>query len=172
MANGKVEGIVGYARRNFMVPIPRCASWDSFNADLEAQCCTRQNDILRGHKEPIGERLQRDLAALKPLPAAPFEACDQANGKVSSQALVRYDSSSVKKSIQWIDFSEERLLGPGRLWPSRCLDPRLCRPGRDRLPWRGDRPAPTLLRARGRRLRSGPLPSADRAQDQCLGVSH
>ena len=100
MANGKIEGIVGYTRRNFMVPIPRCASWDSFNADLEAQCCTRQNDILRGHKEPIGERLQRDLAALKPLPAAPFEACDQANGKVSSQSLVRYDSSSVKKSIQ------------------------------------------------------------------------
>ena len=161
MANGKVEGIVGYARRNFMVPIPRCASWDSFNADLEAQCCTRQNDILRGHKEPIGERLQRDLAALRPLPAAPFEACDQANGKVSSQALVRYDSLSVKKTIQWIDFSEERLLGPGRLWPSRCLDPRLCRPGRDRLPQRSDRPAPTLLRARGRRLRSGPLPSAD-----------
>jgi len=40
-----------------------------------------------------------------------------ANGKVSSQALVRYDSSSVKKTSQWIDFSEERLFGPCRLWP-------------------------------------------------------
>ncbi|MBM3613382.1 MAG: hypothetical protein FJX19_10520, partial [Alphaproteobacteria bacterium] len=34
--------------------------------------------ILRGHKETIGERLQRDLVAMRPLPAAPFEACDQA----------------------------------------------------------------------------------------------
>ena len=29
---GKVEGLVGYARRNFMVPIPRVSSWDELNA--------------------------------------------------------------------------------------------------------------------------------------------
>ena len=38
MANGSVEGLVGYARRNFMVPIPRFASWVEFNAYLKAQC--------------------------------------------------------------------------------------------------------------------------------------
>ena len=32
---GKVEGLVGYARRNFFVPIPRFASWDALNADLK-----------------------------------------------------------------------------------------------------------------------------------------
>ncbi len=32
---GKVEGLVGYARRNFMAPLPRFESWDAFNADLE-----------------------------------------------------------------------------------------------------------------------------------------
>ena len=32
---GNVEGVVGYARRNFMVPRPRFASWDAFNAQLE-----------------------------------------------------------------------------------------------------------------------------------------
>ena len=45
MANGSVEGLVGYARRNFMVPIPRFASWVEFNAYLEAQCSKRQNDM-------------------------------------------------------------------------------------------------------------------------------
>ena len=30
---GKVEGLVGYVRRNFFVPIPRFASWDALNAD-------------------------------------------------------------------------------------------------------------------------------------------
>ena len=34
---GKVEGLVGYARRNFFVPIPRFGSWDALNADLECQ---------------------------------------------------------------------------------------------------------------------------------------
>ena len=33
---GKVEGLVGYARRNFMVPIPRVSSWEELNAHLEA----------------------------------------------------------------------------------------------------------------------------------------
>ena len=74
---GAVEGMVGYARRNHMVPIPHFASWDDFNADLEGQCRARLTRILRGHKETIGERLQRDLVAMRPLPAAPFDACDQ-----------------------------------------------------------------------------------------------
>ena len=57
---GSVEGLVGFARRNFMVPVPRFATWAEFNAYLEAQCQKRQNDVLRGHKENIGGRLQRD----------------------------------------------------------------------------------------------------------------
>ena len=50
---GKVEGLVGYARRNFMVPIPRFASWDAFNTHLEAACRKRRERTLRGHKETI-----------------------------------------------------------------------------------------------------------------------
>ena len=73
-----------------MVQIPQFATWDAFNAWLEELCRKRQRDRLRGESETIGERLQRDLAAMRPLPASPFEACDQASGRVSSQALVRY----------------------------------------------------------------------------------
>jgi hypothetical protein len=35
---GKGEGLVGYARRNLMVPVPCSATWDAFNAHLEAEC--------------------------------------------------------------------------------------------------------------------------------------
>jgi transposase len=98
---GGAEGLVGYARRNFMVPIPRFATWDAFNAFLEEQCRKRQGDILRGHTETIGERLQRDLAAMKPLPAAPFEACDQADGQVSSQSLVRYKTNDYSVPVAY-----------------------------------------------------------------------
>jgi len=35
---GKVEGLVGYARRNFLVPIPRVGSWEELNTHLREQC--------------------------------------------------------------------------------------------------------------------------------------
>jgi transposase len=67
---GKVEGLVGYIRRNFLVPIPSFESFDALNAHLEEQCLKRFEARLRGHSETIGERLERDLEALLPLPAA------------------------------------------------------------------------------------------------------
>ena len=98
---GNVEGMVGYTRRNHMVPIPHFPDWESFNADLEAQCRARQEHILRGHKETIGERLRADLSAMSPLPAAPFEACNQTSGRVSSQSLVRYDTNDYSVPVAY-----------------------------------------------------------------------
>src|SRR3954471_6874112 len=88
---GKVEGLVGYARRNFLVPVPRVESFAALNAHLERRCLDRLDHRVRGHAESIGERLQRDLAALQTRPGAPYEACDRKAGRVSALSLVRYD---------------------------------------------------------------------------------
>lgn len=98
---GGVEGLVGYARRNFMVPVPRFPSWAALNAWLEEQCRRRQDDVLRGHTETIAERLARDLDAMAELPPAPFDACDQAAGRVSSQALVRYKTNDYSVPVAY-----------------------------------------------------------------------
>jgi transposase len=90
---GKVEGLVGYARRNFMVPVPRFGSWEEWNEDLAQQCRMRRERRLRGHTETIGERFERDRAALLPLPAAAYEACEKVSARVSSLSLVRYRSN-------------------------------------------------------------------------------
>jgi len=90
---GKVEGLVGYSRRNFMVPIPRASSWEELNLHLEADCRKRRERRLRGHTETIGERFERDRASLLPLPAAPYEACEKISARVSSLSLVRYRSN-------------------------------------------------------------------------------
>jgi len=90
---GKVEGLVGYARRNFMVPIPRANSWEELNLHLEADCRKRRERRLRGHTETIGERFERDRAALMPLPATAYEACEKISARVSSLSLVRYRSN-------------------------------------------------------------------------------
>jgi hypothetical protein len=98
---GKVEGIVGYSRRNFMVPIPRAHSWDELNAQLAERCRMRRERRLRGHKETIGERFERDRAAMLPLPAAPYEACEKISARVSSLSLVRYRSNDYSVPTQY-----------------------------------------------------------------------
>ena len=90
---GKVEGLVGYARRNFMVPIPHFASWEAFNEHLEAKCRTNRERTLRRHSETIGERFERDRRAFLPLPAAPYDACDKRSTRVTSLSLVRYQTN-------------------------------------------------------------------------------
>src|SRR5918994_5525209 len=74
---GKVEGLVGYARRNFLVPVPRVESFAALNAHLERRCLDRLDHRVRGHAERIGERLPRDPAALPARAAAPYEACER-----------------------------------------------------------------------------------------------
>ena len=64
---GKVEGLVGYMRRNFLVPVPSFESFDALNAYLEQRCLERMDAQLRGHTETIGQRMERDLDG----PAAP-----------------------------------------------------------------------------------------------------
>jgi transposase len=87
---GKVEGLVGWTRRNLLVPVPRAASFTALNEQLLEGCRRRLGDRLRGHDETIGERLVRDLAAFHDLPASPYDACEKKAGRVSSLSLVRY----------------------------------------------------------------------------------
>src|SRR5437660_4979964 len=87
---GKVEGLVGWIRRNLLVPVPRAASFTALNEQLLEGCRRRLGDRLRGHDETIGERLARDLAAFQDLPPAPYDACEKKAARVSSQSLVRY----------------------------------------------------------------------------------
>jgi transposase len=87
---GNVEGVIGYGRRNFLVPAPRFDSFDDLNAWLEARCLKRQDDIVRGHSDPIGERLMRDLDALMVLPQTPYDACEKVSTRATSISMVRY----------------------------------------------------------------------------------
>ena len=87
---GKVEGMVGYMRRNFLVPVPSFENFDSLNAQLERRCLERKDARLRGHAETIGQRMERDLDTLLSLPSASYDACAKQAGRVSSLSLVRY----------------------------------------------------------------------------------
>ena len=84
-----------------MVPLPRFENWDAFNDALVGHCRNRQNDILRGHRETVGERLERDRAALMGLPPTPFDACDKQGTRVNSLSLVRYRSNDYSVPVSY-----------------------------------------------------------------------
>ena len=98
---GKVEGLIGLARRNFMVPIPRVGSFEALNAHLEARCRDRLAARLRGQGETIGERLERDLGAFLSLPSSSYDACDKRPGRVSSLSLVRYKGNDYSVPVAY-----------------------------------------------------------------------
>ena len=90
---GKVEGMVGYMRRNFLVPVPSFESFEALNAHPESRCLARMDARLRGHSESIGQRMKRDLDALLPLAPVAYDACERQAGRVSSLSLVRYKTN-------------------------------------------------------------------------------
>jgi transposase len=87
---GKVEGLVGLVRRNFMTPLPVAPDFDAFNARLMDACTKRRQAILRGQTTSIAERMQADMAVFMALPPAPYDACHKIATRVSSLSLVRY----------------------------------------------------------------------------------
>ena len=98
---GKVEGMVGYMRRNFLVPVPSFESFEALNAHLERRCLARMDARLRGHSESIGQRMERDLEALLPLPAVAYDACEKQAGRVSSLSLVRYRTNDYSAPVAY-----------------------------------------------------------------------
>ena len=98
---GKVEGLVRYMRRNFLVPIPSFVTFEALNAYLEGRCLERMDARLRGHTETICQRLERDVEALLPLPPSPYDACEKRAGRVSSLSLVRYRTNDYSAPVAY-----------------------------------------------------------------------
>lgn len=88
---GHVEGLVGYGRRNFMVPVPSCRSFAELNASLEAACRADLDRRMRGKPVTKAELLVLDRAAMLPIPIPSFEARRVVHARANSLSLVRFD---------------------------------------------------------------------------------
>lgn len=72
---GRVEDGVGFARRNFMVPIPQVASFDELNAHLLAACLEDDQRRIDRQLLTVGEAWEIEKPHLLPLPERDFECC-------------------------------------------------------------------------------------------------
>ena len=71
---GGVENLVGYVRRNFLVPPPEFDDYDSLNAYLAA-CCDRDARERRRSGRTVAELWREEQESLRPLPARLPAAC-------------------------------------------------------------------------------------------------
>ena len=97
---GVVEGIVKFARLNYLVPVPEVESFEQLNRYLEERCREDLNRRLRGQKAPKGELLAEDQAAFLKLPPA-FEACRQVSTRVDKLSLVRFDCNDYSVAVRY-----------------------------------------------------------------------
>ncbi len=89
---GLVEGLVGYARRNYLTPIPNVADLVELNRYLAEKMSEEEGLRRQGQTATVGERFREERPLLAPLPKRPFLACTRHPVKASSdRALVSFE---------------------------------------------------------------------------------
>jgi hypothetical protein len=90
---GGVENLVGYGRRNFLVPLPEVDSFEQLNDHLLASCIRDQARQMPGVGHSIGEMLAAEQGALTPLPERRYLCCTRHELKADSTALVSFETN-------------------------------------------------------------------------------
>jgi transposase len=98
---GHVERLVGFARRNFLVPVPQVESLAVLNEQLRERCLADLAERTRGKPAPKSDLLVEDQAAFLPLPKQPFEARRVTDRTADSQSLVRFDDNDYSVPVQY-----------------------------------------------------------------------
>jgi len=137
---GVVEGIVRYARTNFLVPVPQVRSLEELNARLEESCREDLKRRLRGKHGRKEELLREELGVMRQLPLAQFEACRVVATRANSLSLVRFDSNDYSVPVDCayrevvvkgdcervrIYFRDEEVADHRRIWDKQqvCFEP-------------------------------------------------
>jgi transposase len=72
---GGVESGVGYARRNFLVPLPEVTNFEALNAHLRAACEQDTQRTVARQAQTMAEMWAHEQPQLRPRPAKDFECC-------------------------------------------------------------------------------------------------
>jgi transposase len=98
---GLVEGLVKFARLNFLVPVPQVRDFEQLNAELMQMCRDDMSRKLRGHSRSKEKLLLEESFCFLPLPFRPFDACRKEPGKVNSELLVRFDDNDYSVPMEY-----------------------------------------------------------------------
>lgn len=101
---GGTEGMIGYIRRNYLVPIPVLESFEELNEKLLNACLRHGTHRTQGRTESVDNLFEREKAHLIPLPAVPM-----GNVYVSETRVNKYATVIVDKNHYSVPVSHVRL---------------------------------------------------------------
>lgn len=97
---GGVEHGVGYARRNFMVPLPEVDSFAELNEQLRQACL--EDDPRRVNRQPrtIQEMWQEEQKMLRPPPDQPYDCCQQKLARLNPYGQVEIETNRYSVPVE------------------------------------------------------------------------
>ncbi len=99
---GSVENLVGYARRNYLVPLPEGTDLEAINVELRQNCLADQQRVMAGRNDPIARRLEFERSHLGPLPTHAPDLGPIAEVLVHSTGRVRFQTNDYSAPIQYV----------------------------------------------------------------------
>ena len=98
---GLVEGLVGFSRRNFCVPVPKVESMEALNRMLLEQCQKYMAHQVQGKSATVEILFGVEKSALYPLPSYRYDPAKRVEAKVSAYSTVRYDTNSYSVPVKY-----------------------------------------------------------------------
>ena len=90
---GGVEGLVCFARKNFMVPVPNAESYEELNNRLLSNCIAYGNHVISGKTASVNELFENEKKHLIKLPPAQFDNLQVLDGNVDKYLTVLTDKN-------------------------------------------------------------------------------
>lgn len=99
---GLVEGLVGWIRRNVLVPIPRVTSIEELNTSILQRCITYKKHHIKGKDASVGEMAIIDHAAFSPLAPYRFDSSKVMTAKVDEFSTVKFDYNYYSVPVKYV----------------------------------------------------------------------
>ena len=100
---GLVENLVGFSRRNTLVPVPHINDIDVLNAMLLERCLKYRNEHrISSHKQSVRDEYNLEKAYLQKIPPYRFDTCKTSMAKVNDFSLVRFEKNNYSVPFRYI----------------------------------------------------------------------
>lgn len=108
---GGVEGLVGFCRRNYLVPVPQVESLEELNRQLLEQCLAYGGHTISGRKHTVEELFAVEKEHLLSLPEHVFSNHLNVSGKVDKFGTVIVDKNRYSVPTRYVGQKVTVLLG-------------------------------------------------------------